>query len=112
MPKTGVAPFPAILWFGGIWKAAKHPPNLGFFIPKGIAVIAVQTRTMEDATAAWEKEPISYVQSDAVRAVQFVRLHAAKWNLDPKRIAVGGGWEGAQPALLVGCLRDQADAAS
>src|SRR3989442_4572748 len=57
MPKSGDAPFPAVLWFGGIWKAAKHPANLGFFESKGIAVIAVQTRTMEDATAAKEKEP-------------------------------------------------------
>ena len=31
LPKKGDAPFPALLWFGGIWKAAKHPANLGFF---------------------------------------------------------------------------------
>ena len=112
MPKKGEAPFPALLWFGGSWKAAKHPANLGFFEAQGIAVIAVETRTMEDATTAKEKEPISYVQSDAVRAVQFVRLNAARWNLDPKRIAVGGGSQGAQPALFVGCSRDHADPAS
>ncbi len=67
---------------------------------------------MEDATAAKEAEPASYVQSDAARAVQFVRHNAAKWNLDPKRIAVGGGSQGAQPALFVGCSRDRANAAS
>ncbi len=112
LPKTGTAPFPVVLWFGGIWHPTKHPANLSFFDSKGIAVIAVQVRTMEDATAAKEKEPISYVQSDAVRVVQFVRHHAAKWNLDPQRIAVGGGSQGAQPALFVGCSRDQANAAS
>lgn len=112
LPKTSDGPFPVLIWFGGIWKPAKHPANLDFFGSKGIAVVAVQTRTMEDATAAKEKEPISYVQSDAVRAVQFVRHHAAKWNLDPRRIAVGGGSQGAQPALFVGCSRDQANAAS
>ena len=112
LPKKGDAPFPVLLWFGGIWKAAKHPANLALFDSKGIAVIAVETRTMEDATAAKESVPISYVQSDAVRAVQFVRQHAAKWNLDPKRIAVGGGSQGAQPALFVGCSRDHANAAS
>ena len=52
LPKKGTAPFPALLWFGGIWKAAKHPANLGFFEQQGIAVIAVERRTMEDATAA------------------------------------------------------------
>ena len=112
LPKKGAAPFPALLWFGGIWKATKHPANLAYFQSQGIALIAVETRTMEDATAAGEKEPISYVQSDAVRAVQFVRRQAAKWGLDPKRLAVGGGSQGAQPALFVGCSRDHAKAAS
>jgi len=112
LPKTGAAPYPALLWFGGIWKPAKHPANLGYLDSKGIAVIAVQTRTMEDATAAHEKEPISYVQSDAIRVVQFIRHNAAKWNLDPKHIAVGGGSQGAQPALFAGCSQDQATAAS
>lgn len=112
LPKKGDAPFPVLIWFGGIWKPSKHPANLAFFDSKGIAVIAVQTRTMEDATAAKEPEPISYVQNDAVRAVQFVRQNAAKWNLDPERIATGGGSQGAQPALFVGCSRDHANAAS
>ena len=112
LPKKGDAPFPALLWFGGIWKPAKHPANLGFFEQQGIAVIAVQVRTMEDATAAKEPEPASYVQGDAARVVQFVRHNAAKWNLDPKHIAVGGGSQGAQPALFVGCSRDHADAKS
>ena len=64
---------------------------------------------MEDATAAKEKEPISYVQFDAARAVQFVRHHAAKWNLDPKRIAVAGGSQGTLPALFVGCVGERAN---
>ena len=100
LPTQGEKPYPALLWFGGIWKAAKHPANLGFFQPRGIAVIAVQVRTMEDATAAGDKEPASFVQSDAIRAVQFVRHIAAKWNLDPTRLAIGGGSQGAQPALF------------
>jgi acetyl esterase/lipase len=112
LPKKGAAPYPAILWFGGIWKAAKHPANLSYFEQQGIAVIAVETRTMEDATAAKESEPASYVQRDAARAVQFVRHNAAKWNLDPKRLAAGGGSQGAQPALFVGCSRDRANVAS
>jgi len=79
LPKKGEPPYPALLWFGGIWKAAKHPANLGFFEANGIAVVAVQTRTMEDATAMSEPEPIAFVQSDAVRAVQFVRSNAGRW---------------------------------
>ena len=112
LPKNGDGPFPALLWYGGIWKAAKHPANPGYFGSKGIAVIAVQTRTMEDATADQEQEPISWVQRDAVRAVQFVRHNAARWKIDPQHLAVGGGSQGAQPALFVGCARDQAQAES
>jgi acetyl esterase/lipase len=93
-------------------RAAKHPANLGFFEANGIAMIAVETRTMEDGTAAKEAVPIAYVQSDAIRVVQFVRHHAAEWKLDPKLLAVGGGSQGAQPALFAGCSRDQANPAS
>jgi acetyl esterase/lipase len=64
---------------------------------------------MSDATRAKEPEPISFVMKDACRAVQFVRLHAAKWKLDPGRIAVGGGSQGGQPALFVACASDRAD---
>jgi acetyl esterase/lipase len=41
--------------------------------------------------------------------VQFSRLNAAKYNLDPERIAVGGGSQGALPALYVVCAEDRAD---
>lgn len=58
---------------------------------------------MEDATADKVKEPISYVLEDAMSAVKFVSENAEKWKLDPKRIALGGGSQGALPALYVGC---------
>jgi acetyl esterase/lipase len=53
--------------------------------------------------------PIANLMSDAVRAVQFIRLNAAKWNLDPKRIAVGGGSQGTLPALYVGTSGEHAN---
>jgi acetyl esterase/lipase len=46
---------------------------------------------------------------DARRAVQFVRLHGAQWKIDPQRIAVAGGSQGALPALYVGCAGERAD---
>lgn len=100
LPRKGTAPFPAILWLGGIWRAAKHPANLGFFDSKGIAVIAVETRTMEDAMATGEKVQGAYVHSDAIRAVQFVRHNATLWTLDATHLATGGGSQGTQPALV------------
>lgn len=103
LPPKGDGPFPVLMWYGGIWKASKHAVDVNRFFPHGIAVIAVEVRTMEDATADKVKEPISYVLEDAMRAVKFVSENAEKWKLDPKRIALGGGSQGALPALYVGC---------
>ncbi len=103
LPPKGDGPFPVLMWYGGIWKASKHAVDVNRFFPHGIAVIAVEVRTMEDATADKVKEPISYVLEDAMSAVKFVCENAEKWNLDPKHIALGGGSQGALPALYVGC---------
>ena len=104
LPPKGEGPFPALLWFGGIWKASKRAVDVNRFFPHGIAVIAVEVRTMEDATSDKAKEPVSYVLEDALSAVKFVRENASKWNLDAKHIALGGGSQGALPALYVGCV--------
>lgn len=112
LPPKGEGPFPVVLWFGGIWKESKHVPDVNRFFPHGVAVVAVMTRTMTDATQDKCNPPVAYVQSDAVRVVQFVRANAAKWKLNPNRIAVGGGSQGAQPALYVGVTADHANTAS
>ena len=113
LPPNGDGPLPVLLWFGGIWKPAKHPARPEFFRQAGCAVVAVQTRTMTDATDDKAAVPISYVADDACRAVQFVRANAAKWNLDPRRIAVGGGSQGrcrpcTSPAPASGPTRGRA----
>jgi acetyl esterase/lipase len=109
LPAKGDAPFPVLIWFGGIWKPAKHPARPDYFNNAQVAVIAVQTRTMTDAVEDKVQPPISYVANDACRAVQFVRLNAAKYKLNPERIAVGGGSQGALPALYVACAGERAD---
>ena len=109
LPTNGDGPFPVLIWYGGIWEPSKHVPDLNRFLPQQIAVIGVETRTLTDGMQEKADPPVSYVMNDACRAVQFVRLNAAKWNLNPKRIAVGGGSQGALPALFVGCAVDRAD---
>jgi acetyl esterase/lipase len=109
LPPKGAKPYPVLLWFGGIWKPAKHPARPDYFGNAGVAVIAVQTRTLTEAMKDKVTAPISYVANDACRVVQFVRLNAAKWDLDPQRIAVGGGSQGALPALYVACAGERAD---
>ena len=109
LPPKNADPFPVLIWYGGIWEPSKHVPDLNRFLPKGIAVIGVETRTLNEGMKEKANPPVSYVMTDACRAVQFVRWNAAKWNLDPRRIAVGGGSQGALPALYVGCARDRAN---
>jgi acetyl esterase/lipase len=112
LPKDGAGPFPVLVWYGGIWQASKHVPDLNRFLPQHIAVIGVELRTLTDGVAEKANPPVSFVMDDACRAVQFVRMNAAQWNLDPQRIAVAGGSQGTLPALYVGCSADRADANS
>lgn len=109
LPTQGSGPYPVLVWFGGIWQPSKHAARLDFFLPARCAVIAVETRTMTDAMNDKVSAPVSYVMNDAARAVQFIRMNAGKWNIDEKRIAVGGGSQGALPALYLGCAPDLAD---
>jgi acetyl esterase/lipase len=69
-------------------------------------------RTMKDAIRDKSSPPISGCLLDSRRAVQFVRLHSAEWNLNPDRIAVAGSSQGALPALYVGCAGQKADPGS
>jgi acetyl esterase/lipase len=108
LPPQGQGPFPVVVWFGGLWKPSKGAPVQNF-LPAGCAAVAVETRVMQDAIDAKLSPPVSVCLLDARRAVQFVRLHAAEWKLDPGRIAVGGGSQGALPALYVGCAGERAD---
>lgn len=108
LPPKGNGPLPVVIWFGGLWKPAKGAP-VDRFLPAGCAAIAVQTRVMGDAIEAKIAPPISVCLLDGRRVVQFVRLHASEWNLDPQRIAVAGSSQGALPALYVACAGERAD---
>jgi acetyl esterase/lipase len=109
VPSQGSGPYPVVIWFGGIWQPSKHAARPDYFLAAECAVIACETRTMNDAVADKVAVPVSYVMNDACRVVQFVRLNAAKWNIDPRRTALGGGSQGALPALYVGCAGERAD---
>jgi hypothetical protein len=109
LPKEGKGPFPVVIWYGGLFKSAKHSGNLPYFQSHGVAQVAVESRSLSDGMEAKLKAPISMAMTDACRAVQFVRMNAAKWNLDPERIAVGGGSQGSLPALYVGCAGEKAN---
>ena len=124
MPRHGAARtgnLASFLHVGRGWqrRRARRPVRplqlenqLNKFFPAHCAVVGVQMRVMDVAIKEKISPPVSVCLLDARRAVQFVRLHAAEWNLDPQRIAVGGGSQGALPALYVGCSGEQADSMS
>jgi len=109
VPPQGDGPFPVLLWFGGLWEASKHVPDVNRFFPAGVAVIGVEMRVMKEAADEKVFPPVAICMLDARRAVQYVRLHASEWKLDPARIAVAGGSQGSLPALYLGSAGERAD---
>ncbi|HTM49387.1 MAG TPA: alpha/beta hydrolase [Bryobacteraceae bacterium] len=53
--------------------------------------------------------PYPAPMADSARAVQFLRLHAAEWNLDPKAFGATGGSAGAGISLWIGFHDDMAE---
>ncbi len=72
----------------------------------GFSVVAVCHRTI-DTNVSW---PVP--AEDVARAIQFIRLHADDWNIDPERIAITGRSSGGHIAMMVGFGKDQANPAS
>ncbi|MFA6561478.1 MAG: alpha/beta hydrolase [Verrucomicrobiia bacterium] len=67
----------------------------------GASVMAINYRFRQHA-------PIQDILRDAARAIQFVRLNAAKYNLDPKRVGCFGGSAGAGASLWLAVHDDLA----
>jgi acetyl esterase/lipase len=112
VPPKGAGPFPVVIWFGGLWAPSKGVPDLNKFFAADCAVVGVEMRVMGEAKAEKVHPPVAVCLLDARRALQYLRLHAAEWNLDPQRIAVAGGSQGALPALYLGCAGERADPSS
>ncbi len=53
--------------------------------------------------------PVMGPMGDAKLALQFLRLNAERWNLDPERVALYGGSAGACSALWLGLAPDRAE---
>ena len=109
IPPEGHGPFPVVIWYGALWAPSRSIPPVYAFLPAHCAAVGVETRVMGDAIEKKLSPPISVCMLDARRAVQFVRMHATEWNLDPQRIAVAGSSQGSLLALYVGCAGERAE---
>lgn len=68
----------------------------------GWAVAAINYRLTDSG-------PFPLQHTDAARAIQFLRHHARRWNLNPQRVAGTGGSAGAGISLWLAFHRDLAD---
>lgn len=98
-------PTPAMIYIhGGGWRAGSKrsvPRWLRSFVAEGkLSVVAVEYRFTNVAT-----HPAQV--NDCLRAVQFVRQNAEKWNIDPERLGVTGGSAGGHLSAYV-ALHDDA----
>ncbi len=97
-------PTPAMVFIhGGGWQAGskQHVPGwLRKLVAKGEAsVVSVEYRFTDVKT-----HPAQV--NDCLRAIQFVRHNAKKWNIDPKRIGVTGGSAGGHLSAYVALCDD------
>jgi acetyl esterase/lipase len=98
-------PTPLVLYIhGGGFQGGDKRSASGarIYLDAGFAVAALNYRLTNTAPM-----PAAYL--DCARALQFLRYHAKKWNLDPARVASTGGSAGAGTSLWIAFHDDLAD---
>ena len=80
-----------------------HSMMLQGLLAKGISVMAINYRFSPEVIFPAHHQ-------DAARAIQFARLKAKEWNIDPARIGATGGSAGAGISLWLGFHDNLADA--
>jgi acetyl esterase/lipase len=99
-------PTPLVVFIhgGGFYAGSKEliTPAVFRLLDKGISLMAINYRLSPEVTF-----PAHYM--DCARAIQYARLHAKEWNLDPKRIGATGSSAGSGTSLWIGFRDDMAD---
>lgn len=88
--------------FRGGSKEKLAPALLQGLLARGISVMAINYRLSPEVAF-----PAHYL--DCARAIQFARLHAKEWNIDPRRVGATGGSAGAGTSLWLAFHDDLAD---
>ena len=100
------APLLVFIHGGGFMGGAKKDYNVNLL--KGCLQAGISFGAIEYRLSGVAKYPAQ--MHDCARALQYIRHNAAKWNLDPKRIASTGGSAGAGISLWLAFHDDMADA--
>lgn len=102
-PKTAATLMPAVIWIhGGGWKGGTYKGDLT--LPKLLAAhgyfcLSIEYRVVK--TAQWPAQI-----EDCKLAVRWLRANAAKYNVDPNRIAAAGASAGGHLAACLGTMVD------
>src|SRR5262245_61565507 len=107
LPATASKPSPLVIFIhgGGFRQGDKNritAANIKEYRAAGWAVASLNYRLTDTAPA-----PAAYL--DCARALQYLRHHASKWQLDPKRVALTGSSAGAGTSLWIAFHDDLAD---
>ena len=104
---SSAAPAPLLVHIhgGGFRTGSRTAIDQGLIracLAAGIAVMSIDYRFLPDA-------PIQDILRDCARAIQFIRLNAETYQIDPKRVAAYGSSAGAGTSLWLGFHPDLAD---
>ncbi|MGE0757822.1 MAG: alpha/beta hydrolase [Pirellulaceae bacterium] len=109
-PAESEKPTPVVLYIhGGGWRNGDKKTNPQAFLDRGISVVAINYRYVQNGVEDKVEPPVKAPLGDASRALQFVRSKAAEWNLDKRRIGATGGSAGACTSLWLAFHDDMAD---
>jgi len=101
-------PRPAMIYFhsGGFNSGPlnKPPQTPQKYLDLGLAFVVVAHRTVNEFQHPAQVE-------DAANAVKFIKDNAARWNIDPDRLAVTGRSAGGHLAMWIGFRPDTPDVA-
>lgn len=106
---AGSGPRPVMIYFFGggfVLGSPNYGPFKGDWLNAGITVVAAGYRFRQDGASKRE------IMEDGARVVQYLRLHARRFNIDPNRIGVAGYSSGGVIASWVALHDDLANPAS
>lgn len=109
-PAKSDKPTPVVFYIhGGGWRGGDKKTNPQAFNDKGISVVAINYRYVQNGVEQKVEPPVKAPLSDAARALQFIRSKAGEWNLDKEKIGATGGSAGACSSLWLAFHDDLAD---
>lgn len=108
--KTSTTPLVIFIHGGGFMGGDKnqayerYQPQINDFLSRGIAFASINYRFLDDTN-----DGVMASLLDSKRCLQFIRYHAASFNIDPARVAIFGSSAGAGTSLWIGLNDDLAE---